>query len=103
MLWGSELLAIGGVAEHWPGVGNVWMAITPLGQEKPLVLIRQSRKFLAIFHELGKFHRLQMHVSCEIEKHGKFAETLGFTFECRMAQYSVSRQDMNQYSKVLPW
>lgn len=101
MIEDGEVLGCGGVIPRWKGCGEVWIAVTEKLRNRPVLLVRSTKRVIQMLHEAG-FHRLDMHIAKDDAGLCRWAISLGFTFEGIMLMYGLDRKDHNLYSLTWP-
>lgn len=98
LIRGEEVLGYGGVIRKWNGVGEVWIVTSNELRQRPLLLIRHTKRIIQMIFAGGNFHRLEMHVVSENVTLKRWAESLGFTFEGTMLKYGPDAKNHDLYS-----
>jgi hypothetical protein len=92
-------VAIGGVIQMLPGVGEVWLYAKPeYREDHPIALAKAVKKFLSSFGD--QFHRLQMTIDSRDKALLKWALFLGFKQEGVLRQYGQELEDHIMFSKI---
>ncbi|MBE3144556.1 MAG: hypothetical protein IMZ61_11625 [Planctomycetes bacterium] len=100
MLLDTVVLAIGGVIQFWPGVGEAWMMVSPLGRKSGLSLYRCMGDFLdKCFKEYG-FHRIQASILYDHKEAHKCVMRLGFVPEGMMVHYGPNKENFVRYVRL---
>jgi len=99
--YNGEILAVGGVALIWQGVGHAWIIGTPLIGAHGIFFARSVRKKLAIIAAEKGLHRIQATVICGVPRLIRFVEFCGFEFESRLRNYGPLREDHLMFSRLL--
>lgn len=77
----GQVVALAGITEIYPGMGEVWSYLTPEALAKPLWLHREVRRhFDAI---APSYHRIQASTDAAHDAGRRWLEALGFVLECR--------------------
>ncbi len=95
---GNVVIACFGVADMWSGVGEAWMFVSNLVQQKPVSAIKVARWFCGILDE--RYHRVQTTVESDFEKGRNFLKNIGFIFEGRMWKYGPNKKDYDRYARI---
>jgi len=95
----KETIAIAGIFDLRPGVGEAWIIRGHKIDKYPYAFFKliHSIIYKFVFPEMG-YHRLQIAV---MKNWRKWAETLGLDFECKLVAYDSDYNDYYQYSKVV--
>jgi L-amino acid N-acyltransferase YncA len=100
MLLNGAILAVGGVIQFWPGVGEAWMMVAPEGRKKGLRLYCYMKAFLDLcFKEYG-FHRIQASVLYDHAEAHKCVMRLGFVPEGMMVHYGPNKENFVRYARI---
>lgn len=96
----DEICAILGVAQLWPGVGEITMIPSDLFYKHLKSSVKFCRQILIICADTFKLHRVQATALASAPKHCRFLECLGLQFEGHLRQYGPNGEDFMMYSYV---
>jgi len=98
---GDEVIALAGVSDFRPGVGEVWVI---KGSKIPEFKVEFFKTIYRLVHGFALnragYHRLEMAVDCEWEEGPKWAEKLGFEFMGISKAYDLNYKDHKIYQLV---
>jgi len=97
MLMDGVVLAVGGVIQFWPGVGEAWMMVAPEGRKKGLSLYKYMDQFLQKCFREYSFHRIQASVLVGHQEAHKCIMRLGFIPEGMMIHYGPNKENYVRY------
>ena len=100
MLKKNTVLALGGIVQFWPGVGEAWMMVSPEGRKRGLALYRVMERFLNMGFDQYGFHRIQASVVNGYMEAHKVVLRLGFIPEGMMVQYGPNKENYVRYVKL---
>lgn len=100
----GNLLAVGGVVELWPGVGEGFLALRDgkLPQRHCYRVSRLILRYLVVIVRTYDLGRVQATVRCDLHRGCKLAEFLGMHIEGELEQYGPDGQDYFIYARLLP-
>ena len=99
----DEIVAVGGIVIHWPGMAEVWMIITNHCNKNGLYGIVTLGAIREKMEELIKDNniiRAQATVRIDFPVAKKMIEFLGFQQEGLLRQYCPDRCDAYRYAKI---
>lgn len=99
----GEIIACGGVIPVWPGLAEVWIAVSPLAKEHVSFLFRQSKRFLDLITDHYSLRRLQTNVQADLPEAVRFVEHLGFVREATLSDYGPNGETFYSYKRVKSW
>ncbi len=91
----GQLMACGGLHDLWPGVGELWLVVSPLARKYPGIL-GVFKGILAGW--LQWYHRVQATVNPEWPEAMRLAEHFGFQVEARMRRHGPRGEDEMLYA-----
>jgi len=92
----KRAIACGGVAEYWPGRGEAWMLLSPMGPDF-LAVTRIVSRFLSVC----PVNRIEAAVEVDFEPGHRWAKLLGFQLDAPLLRsYLVNGKDCSLYSRV---
>lgn len=94
---GDRVLACAGVIPLWDGRGEAWSLLGGDLRKYFLQIHYTVKRFLASCD----MKRIEANVSCDSERARKWVESLGFSFEGRMAAFWPDGRDAARYARVL--
>lgn len=100
LLADGQVIASGGVAYFWPGVGEGWMLITKRAKRYPLALVKTMRKGMEEAAAAMKLRRIQATVKTEDRAAIKLAQILGFQIEGRLRHYGPDGKDYFMFGRI---
>lgn len=83
----GEIIGMGGVFMHWPGVGEAWALVSPEAKKHGIPFARAARRYLDQMAKDRKLERVQAAVQADFEDGLKFTEALGFRAEGLMEKF----------------
>jgi len=95
----DKVVAIGGVAKLWNGVGEAW-ALPGNGMKNPLLFHKTILRMLDTIQEAEGFHRIQAIVFEDHPKGHKWVKALGFKSEGIMVAYGPNGENVVRYARV---
>lgn len=93
-------VAIIGGEYLWNGVARVWAVVSDGARKNPLAFHRAVLRFMKFFRKGLSLHRVQMTVKCDFIEGIRWAESLGFKNEVRLAKYGPDGSDYFLFAKV---
>lgn len=93
-----RLMGCGGLLQPWPGVGTLWMVLTPYGRGHPVLTFRAIRGFLVDLVSKNDLWRLEATVRQDLPKSGALLVALGFQPEGVRHQYFEDRSNGLMYA-----
>jgi hypothetical protein len=100
LLDGDIVLAIGGVIQFWPRVGEAWMMVSPPGRIKKLFLYKHMDSFVQLCFDQYGFHRIQASVLYHHKEAHKCIMRLNFIPEGMMVHYGVNKENYVRYVRL---
>lgn len=97
----GEIAAIMGVAELWPGVGEVTLVPSDLFYKYTKTCLKLTRGFLDLAFPTLHMHRLQATTMALNERHGRFMQALGFEGPYPLPKYGTGGEDFQMWHKVI--
>lgn len=95
---GDEVIAVGGIASLYDGVGHVWAFISDRARGHGPWMVRQVRKMIPIIMKNMNLHRVQCHVRADKPEYLKFARLIGLKPESVMEQAAPDKTDMVMFA-----
>jgi hypothetical protein len=86
-------IAILGVINIWPGVGEMWSIFDNQAREIPATALRTGRSFGDIAIRYLQLHRLQITVRTDDNRAFRYAKAIGFETESVMRKYGPDQVD----------
>ena len=99
-LWSDGPVACGGVAVHWPGVGELWMLRGSCASDHPVSMVKAARGVVEDAVTRFNLHRIQAAVEEQDRRALMFIESLGFVFEGRLRAYGPGKEDHLMFARV---
>jgi len=102
-LFEGEIVAIGGVADLWQGVGEAWLMMTEQAKKHGIYgliafnTIERKMNELIVKH---KHWRTEANVRADFPEAIKFIEAVGFEREGVRRKYTPDKCDMILYSRI---
>lgn len=96
----DELIAAGGINQHWPGVGDVWLIVTPWGSLYRKTLYKTLKKGFHNWVERMGFWRVECVIKAE-KIYGpslRLVSHLGFVFEGTQTMFGPDKSDYHRYA-----
>jgi hypothetical protein len=90
---GGKAIAVLGVVNIWPGVGEMWSIFDNQAREIPATALRTGRSFGDIAIRYLQLHRLQITVRTDDNRAFRYAEAIGFKTESVMRKYGPDQVD----------
>ena len=100
LFMGDEPVAIVGIAENWPGVGECWSFLSDDVRRAPLAFTKALIALLDLYGQSLSLHRVQMTVRASFIEGIKFAQTLGFRSEGLLRKYGPDQADYLMFARV---
>ena len=98
----GQIAAVAGMTILWPGLGEAWLVLTPVGMAHPVFVTRRIAKHLwAVIREHG-LRRVHVDVVADHQAGLDLVRALGFTDEHRMAAYGPSGEDFIRLAMFPP-
>jgi hypothetical protein len=98
----DELVGAGGITQHWSGVGDAWLVITPWGSLYRKTLYKTVKKTLHNWMEQLGLWRVECVIKAEFI-YGpslRLVSHLGFQFEGTQVMYGPDKTDYHRYALV---
>lgn len=92
-----QIAACYGIAVLWPGLGEAWAILTPLGKRHPLVVTRAIARALDRTMRLWRLRRVQADVSAMNSSACRWVELLGFVRESTMPRFGPHGETFYRY------
>ena len=96
----GHIVAIAGVFQMWPGVGEAWVVGGDLLRKHRLFFHREVRRHLRQIWEDGEFRRIQAIVRDGIPQSHPWVKRLGFIEEGVLRGYAPNGDDCTIYAMV---
>lgn len=93
----GQLLAAGGVAVRWEGLGYAWALVSPLGRRYPAYVHRTIYWGLRDFAVRLKMRRIECETPADFLDGHAWLECLGFEFESAMPRYGPHGETFWKY------
>lgn len=98
---GNEIIAAGGIAPIWEGVGCAWLLSTPLVDKYKLFLHRTVKNAIMQTSKAKNLHRIETAILTDHIVSQRWAERLGFTNEGLMRKFDSRKNDYYRYALIL--
>lgn len=98
----GAIAGVGGLLRLWPGVGEVWLCVTPVGQQHPVFLVRAMRRCLVAQTRTHGLRRVQADVRDHDTRAVNLVARLGFEEEGIMRCYGPQGEDFIRYARITP-
>jgi len=99
----GKLIASIGIIVPYPGLGEAWAVITPLGHQHALWLHRHVKSGILSLSEALKLRRLQATVKANFPEGRRWAESLGFVAEAILEGWGPDGSDYVMYKRMMTW
>jgi hypothetical protein len=99
----KSVIAIGGIAMLWRGVGEAWAIPSTEVEKHPLAFHRVIKKMIDIIQQNKNLHRVQASINEDHEKSHKWVKALGFKREGKMNGYGPNGENFIRYARVRKW
>jgi hypothetical protein len=86
-------IAVLGVVNIWPGVGEMWSLFDNQAREIPATALRTGKSFGDIAIRYLNLHRLQITVRTDDNRAFRYAQAIGFETESVMRKYGPDQVD----------
>jgi len=96
----QEVICSFGVTIIWKGVGEIWLATSPLWIKYALPAVIWVEDWLDWLQDENDLARLQADVLAENEMGRRFIEHYGFVAEGVMRSYDEQGRDMVRYARI---
>lgn len=96
----GHVIAVGGVAPLWPGVGEGWVVCSAKVFDHGVGVARSTRGLLDEMAANHNFHRIQSAVLTGNERLERFAKFLGFQREGIMRRYGTDQKDYAIFARI---
>ncbi len=102
-LFDGDIVAVGGVIDFFPGVGEVWLMLTKQARKEgvfgiiAITAIEKKMNELIVEHKLW---RTEANVRTDFPQAIKMIKAFGFEYEGRKRQCTPDRCDMEIYAKI---
>lgn len=100
LLDGDKVLACGGCAVLWDGVGEIWMLKGRYFADHPVSAVRAGRHVVKDALTRMGLRRVQANVEAADIKAKRYIEAIGLCFEGLMRCYGVNGEDYLLYARV---
>jgi hypothetical protein len=85
-----------GFWEFWPGRAIAWALFHQNVGKRLLTVHKAVQRHI----NESKYHRIEVTIDPTFEESVRWVETLGFTFEGRLNQYTPDKRDMDMYALI---
>lgn len=89
----NRAIAIMGIVNIWPGVGEMWSVFDEEARSIPATMLRTGTSFCDIAIRYLELHRLQITVRTDDNRAFRYAKAIGFKTECVMQKYGPDQVD----------
>jgi RimJ/RimL family protein N-acetyltransferase len=89
----NRAVAIIGVVNIWPGVGEMWSVFDEEARSIPATMLRAGKGFSDIAIRYLQLHRLQITVRTDDNRAFRYAKAIGFETESVMRKYGPDQID----------
>jgi RimJ/RimL family protein N-acetyltransferase len=89
----NRAVAIIGVVNIWPGVGEMWSVFDEEARSIPATMLRAGKGFSDIAIRYLQLHRLQITVRTDDNRAFRYAKAIGFETESVMRKYGPDQVD----------
>ena len=97
----GKIVGCGGFTPLWTGVTEIWMYLEPEAFKRKRLALRLMRHILNDIIERKQYHRIQAVVLKDYKEGIRFAEFFGFKNEGLMESYSVNKEDVYRYARII--
>lgn len=99
-LTGDKPIAVVGLQQLCPGVGEVWSVTSEAIHECPIAFHRSVLDVLHHYELKLELHRLQLTVRASFVDGIRWAKSLGFTQEAVMKKYGPNQEDYCLFARI---
>lgn len=98
----GQILGSAGIVIAWPGVGMLWMTLSPELNGNGMWLTRVVRRVIEDAVRAHRLHRLEGYALADSERNQHWMEALGFTAEKdgRATAYLSDHRDVIRYERI---
>lgn len=96
----GDIIAIGGIAIPWQGVGAGWVLTSELLLKHKIWTHRKIRDIIMLAEDAYNLHRIETVILKDHKVSMKWAERLGFKKEGLLRKYNSNKQDHWIYARV---
>lgn len=89
----NRAIAIMGIVNIWPGVGEMWSVFDEEARSIPATMLRAGTSFSDIAIRYLQLHRLQITVRTDDNRAFRYAKAIGFETESVMRKYGPDQVD----------
>lgn len=103
-LFDGDIVAVGGVIDFWPGVGEVWLMLTKQAKKHDifgLIALTAIEKKMNELIAAHKLRRAEAQARVDFPEAIKMIKAFGFEYEGTRREYTPDGVDMNFYSKLV--
>ena len=97
----GKIVGCGGFTPLWTGVAEIWMYLEPEAFKRKRLALRLMRHILNDIIERKQYHRIQAVVLKDYKEGIRFAEFFKFKNEGLMESYSVDKEDVYRYARII--
>lgn len=97
----GKIVGCGGFTPLWTGVAEIWLYLSPETFKRKIVALRLMRHVLNDIINKKGYHRIQAIVLKDYKEGIRFAEFFGFKNEGLMESYSVDKEDVYRYARII--
>ena len=97
----GKIVGCGGFTPLWDGVAEIWMYLQPEAFKRKKLALKLMKHVLNDIIERKQYHRIQAVVLKEYKEGKRFAEFFGFKNEGLMESYSVDKEDVYRYARII--
>lgn len=99
----GKIIAIGGIYDLWPGVGEAFSIMSETAFDYPKSLYRHFKVNIEFGINLNKYARVQALVKVGLNAGVRFIEHLGFTREAMLEKWGPDGADYYMYKRIMQW
>ena len=97
----GKIVGCGGFTPLWSGVAEIWMYLEPEAFKRKKLALKLMKHILNDIIERKQYHRIQAVVLKDYKEGARFAEFFGFKNEGLMESYSVDKEDVYRYARII--
>ena len=97
----GKIVGCGGFTPLWDGVAEIWMYLQPDAFKRKRLALKLMKHILNDIIEREKYHRIQAVVLKDYKEGIRFAEFFKFKNEGLMESYSVDKEDVYRYARII--
>tara|TARA_R100001086_G_C11655628_1_gene208666 strand:+ start:102 stop:524 length:423 start_codon:yes stop_codon:yes gene_type:complete len=97
----DDVVAVGGIHEMWPGVGEGWVILSKHAPKWKLSLARYAKTLFGSILATTNLHRVQASIHMKDPDAIRFARWMGFEHEGVMYKFGPDGSDYYRMAKVI--